>query len=839
MMFKLSSSVKVFLLIAIFNVVAFILAVYIWSKVRSGIIKYVHSGLLTMDKNYYKRINDKLQRLGIFSSTSSGSNQRQRNHSAETSGSADPLNILTDADIERMHVTGNKLGEDEDEMFPVPSIIAHLSPRVASNDTWWYYFFYSKADTITNNEAKMYLKFIRDTFRMLFVCSIIALIVNGVVIVDYAIDGKPYFPWTYTLEDLLHSKLLTWLLYTTTWVYSFIFYVQILDFQKNVNDGKQVTVILRPQLHTIMLTGIDKNLTDPNEVYKHFDSIFPNHVIAVHIIMNYSKRMRLERKLEAAKLQLVWSAIFEKDSIDFRILNKIRNAAREMINSGRLSGDENAKFTQSSVDLPVAKRGNLIRKATSFESIFNNPSIEYDLEYISKKKRTKSGFEAQQAQSINQADSLIMENLEYYVEQIRKIKALKAELEEEKSIGPSSSTRLCFVSFADSNIVPHILKDRKILEAKPKWRIFPAPHPRDIAWKNLHLTRAVVFLRCIVVNIGLILFYVLVTYLLSSLNLLYTFKDGDFDNAGKSDLHFNVAFFIQSLLPAVVMAFINTCVHPNIILFMSKLIGFWTNTMYQKYLLYGHIFYLLTSTIFVPLAASLLAFLKIFKGSFESLSFDLGRLLVATSWRFSTIYVINATFLGSASQLLQVANLFLLYVFKKFFKSDYGIQNFDFGFWYAFHLSILTLVMLFSLFIPYLLLLGTLYFGLRYFVDQHNIAHGLWKLEHDSTGSIASSAVKSMLICISLTQFAMSGVFLNCQNILSPTLTMLLYVASIATWLVLYESNLDSIMVVVHALYSFKLAPLTDGLLNLIKVCYMHPCDSEDFTNKNSRMSSS
>lgn len=137
-------------------------------------------------------------------------------------------------------------------------------------------------------------------------------------------------------------------------------------------------------------------------------------------------------------------------------------------------------------------------------------------------------------------------------------------------------------------------------------------------------------------------------------------------------------------------------------------------------------------------------------------------------------------------------------------------------------------------------MLGTLYFAIRYCVDRHNIAYDVLQLPLDSTGKISASAVKSMMLCISITQFAMSGVFLNCQHVLPPLCITLLYIASVvcwpltlensvqATWLLLYASNSDTMVNAVEALHKLKLKPLNKVMMETIKVCYMHPCDSND-----------
>ncbi|AFZ81623.1 hypothetical protein BEWA_010390 [Theileria equi strain WA] len=86
-------------------------------------------------------------------------------------------------------------------------------------------------------------------------------------------------------------------------------------------------------------------------------------------------------------------------------------------------------------------------------------------------------------------------------------------------------------------------------------------------------------------------------------------------------------------------------------------LGFWTQTSLQKYLLFGHIFYLFTSTIFVPLLASMIAIWQVFDGAVHLLSLELGKMLINTSWKYVTIHVMNATFIIPCNQLLQISQL--------------------------------------------------------------------------------------------------------------------------------------------------------------------------------------
>ncbi|KAK2196385.1 bifunctional Calcium permeable stress-gated cation channel 1-like/10TM putative phosphate transporter [Babesia duncani] len=822
-----------FLAIMCFDITVFAISIYIWSSYRNILRSLLHSGFVKVRLSSCRRdakafdhlIQNELKQSGLF-------------NPLDDENSKDPSMQPTDGGVK-----------------------GYFKPKKAN---WWYYLTRGDEDKLSNNEAKLYLQFLWSIFVMLIWCTVISFIINGIVYMYLRSNGQSYFIISYNIEDLINSKVTIWSLYFTTWIYSAIVYFNILRFRTFTIKRKQVTVVLRPQLHTIMVVGFDKAIVDPSVIYKYFERIFPNQVLAAHLVFNHSKRLLLEWKLENAKVQLCAFDYYPPNAT----LETPPNAAEP---DGPTSPDESGPDVgvQKSKAVPKMVRcktetydpkdsesndqaekeyRHQVRKSISLlDTQIVDPSTTLPQSPQGPRKSLSSSdilrFSSKQSQTQEgEMDAATLEkrprlsSRSSFMKQFAVIRNLKAKIDAERTKSFKSSAKICFVSFADSNIVIHIIKDRKILEAMPKWRIYAAPHPRDIVWDNLHLTPFCVGIRCLVINVLLVLFYVLVGYILSSMNLLHTYKKP----APKIDLpeqapphpigQVVTPNFWSNLIPPVTMAVINTCVHPPLINFASRYVGFWLQSTCQKYLLFGHIFYLIISTILVPLVASMLAFWKIFDGEFDSLSVEIGGILMNTSWRFATVYLLNATFLGTSNQLLQVSQLFCRWFVQRVFKYDFGVANFDFGYWYAFHLSILTLIMLFAIFVPYLLILGTAYFGIRYLIDRYNIMNEVWQLQMDSEGNVSATAIKSMLISISLFQFAMSGVFLSCQEKIATIWSTLLYIASAATWLFIYESNSEFIANL-DQLYKIQLKPLDKKMLNTIKVCYMHPCDASDLVN--------
>ncbi|GIX61295.1 uncharacterized protein BcabD6B2_07300 [Babesia caballi] len=879
-------AVRNFIIIITLDIVVFIASVVIWCRMRNRIVDIIHEGFQGLLQLHRKArgkdakpqdTSEPIDQVKFKSSFDASSDGTDVEYDSENAFGGDVMGHSTEtAAAGSLYIAPRKVTR-----FTVGIGKAAASKKTNKN-SWWYYLLYGKSNRIRNNEAVLYLKFMRGTCIMLLIVSAVTFIANLVILTHLAIHDKPHKLFMYSFDELRSCKVTVWTLYTTTWVYSLIVYVHILKFRKRVNKGKQITILLRPQLHTIMICGFDKTITDPTFFYRYFERYFPEHVLAVHIVHNHSKRMALEEELRAAKAQLClcrdMSIIVNRDRKEKRRSASMsrptaaESVDRSIVVSGRRQptvpearprrsrscghlyvpgqlGDASARLGGSSLS-----SGNLLTLPTNTNEEPAKPSEPLQrgiTKYITRVFGGSGAALSSQQESYNPEDFG-----QRFTNLLKRVKELKVLIGQEANRTHTTSSSICFVSFADSNIVLHILKDRRILEDMPTWRISPAPHPRDIVWQHLHMPKWYIAIRMIAVNITLIALYSVITWILSHLNLLRTVKkqemiEGTLGNTFKiSDL--TERSFWSAVMPPIVMATLNSWVHPNIINLFSRTIGTppsascsivgrlldavhlpEVSAVWPR-LLFGHRYHSDTAggvhdRLLGTVHCTGLHFVqKIFDGAFDSLSEDLGTVLVNTTWRFSTIYVVNATFLGSANQLLQMSQILMRSLCIYFFKFDYGIINFDFGYWYAFHLSILALVMLFSPFIPYLPLLGTLYFAIRYCVDRHNIAYDVLQLPLDSTGEIAGSAVKSMLICISLTQFAMSGVFLNSQDVLPPVCITLLYIASVATWLLLYESNADAVVVATESLHKLELSPLTKMAMDTIKLCYMHPCDARD-----------
>ncbi|XP_953413.1 uncharacterized protein TA10020 [Theileria annulata] len=810
-----------FIAIVIFDIAALSLSLYLWSKYRLFIISLVHNGFSSRKIRLKKKLSDKNEQIfdernlnpakltslllkkGIFTNlpyTHSDTYLDQLTNSKTfSSGKFDDKNIRSSDSMDNLIITirdtSGSIGTDE---IPGARRLAKTLHKYKNSTTWWSYLLYDCSKRIHNNEAKLYLNFMGQSCRLLLICFLFSVSINILVFIIFLFQKEPYRFLNYTFQDMLNSKTTTWALYIATWVYSFVTYYFIMKFRDHLEGNKQLSAILRPQLHTLMIYGFDKAVTDPSVIYNHFDNYFPGQVISAHIVMNHSRRLILENKLEYAKLQL--AGLYDSISIvpGFELSHKSSESKQHEVDEDLINLEPKSKlkrfYSSTSLFRDLPRSDSLKIRSFSCHNLHYSPqknksehkrSDSSDRDIYGRYGRRKSRF----------------------IKRIMTIKNLKKEIDEEKRKVQTTSSRICFVSFADSNLVMHILRDKKILESMFNWLISPAPHPKDIIWLNLSRSANEILLRGFLINFVVILFYVLVTYFLAKLNIIRRYN-GPKNNEGVAQL-INSSFW-HGIIQSLVTLFINSAVHPNLIFFLTKnigkifefiiILGIWTHTRFQKYLLFEHVVYLFTSTIFVPLLASMIAIWRVFDGNVDLLSVELGRILINTSWKYVTTYIINASLLVPCNQLLQLSPLALRYFNQAVFNTDEGVPFFDLGYWYAYHLSVFTLALSFGLFIPYLLPLAALYFAVRFYVDRHNIAYNLSQFPFDTSGDISKMAVKSMLLCVSIMQFMMSGVFSQSKK-LSPFLNTILYIAPVVSFKTFLKNNLDHLAPHVWLLY--------------------------------------
>ncbi|AFZ81622.1 hypothetical protein BEWA_010380 [Theileria equi strain WA] len=539
----------VFIGIVIFDLTLFSLALFLWSKYRLQIIALTHNGFANRNIRFTKLLSDSINLVEdknkIVKVLSPHSIEKKNiNHIRWNSRTNGPVSHATITHLRSssndnsglyVKVSNDSIGTDD---IPGASALARALYKYKSSERWWNPLLYDCSNKIENNEANLYLKFMSKTCKMLLICFMFSVIINGCVFLYFLSQGNPHIFLVYTFEDMLNCKVTTWALYIMVWIYSFIAYYFVSIFRNNLDGKKQVTAILRPQLHTIMVAGFNKSITNPSLIYNHFNTLFPGQVISTHIVMDHSKRLRYEHELENEKLQL--TGLYDLVSISSTCqLNKsdVTSIRDISVNHSDVSHTYGKTSIVRSLSANLGESEIFTTKSESDKKV-NKSLSSQNLTYVPTAKAEVTGS---QAVIEKETHEYYGDMKQHFFKHIDRIKRLKIQIEEEKNKIHNVSARVCFVSFADSNIVLHILKDNKILDFIPQWHISPAPHPNDLIWLNLHISRYNVLLRMLFFNFLLVVFYVGVTYLLIKLNMIKRFTKIDLDETGNSQgVHFDV-----------------------------------------------------------------------------------------------------------------------------------------------------------------------------------------------------------------------------------------------------------------------------------------------------------
>lgn len=151
--------------------------------------------------------------------------------------------------------------------------------------------------------------------------------------------------------------------------------------------------------------------------------------------------------------------------------------------------------------------------------------------------------------------------------------------------------------------------------------------------------------------------------------------------------------------------------------------------------------------------------LLIYETEVQRWNISVSQLVVGQSGSFALRYLFNGCFLSSAAQLLQVTQILYVGVLQTFGKRAKP-WRFDFGYHYAFSLSIFFLMLAFGVVVPMVMPLAYVFFAAKYWTDKYNFMYGIWRVEHETGGVVATIAACYMVGAVAFLQFVMSGYFI-------------------------------------------------------------------------------
>ncbi|GAW83866.1 hypothetical protein, conserved [Plasmodium gonderi] len=429
----------------------------------------------------------------------------------------------------------------------------------------------------------------------------------------------------------------------------------------------------------------------------------------------------------------------------------------------------------------------------------NNEMLFYDLENLSTKendnldknykKKKKSRFKSESKRNI-------FHKLFFFLKKNKKShwkKKLKEHLIKFYSIKnetPKKSTGVCFVSFIDTKSVHDCIHNIPFTE-RNKWIISNAPPNYDIIWKNLKNHSYKVCARFIILNALLLLANTIIILTVTSIDNILKLKIKKYREEDPSSG--NISAILITWLSPFIVILVNSIIQPFLIACVSIAIGFIRKSSEHTYVLQGNFIFLILNTIIIPLLSlsPLSSLIKVmYSDEIGQWSTRLGTYLFNSSGFFAMRYLLHCCFLTCANQLLQIPQFSIRSIVKTVTKKETSAWTFDFGYWYGFNTTILALILTFSVAVPFILPLGSLYFFLRYYIDKYNLIYEVCRTNLDSHGAIIRTAIKFMLFSVAFFQLVMFTFFSRVQNkFISVGRNILFLSSSLTTLLLLCRST--------------------------------------------------
>ncbi|KAI4835189.1 CSC1-like protein [Plasmodium brasilianum] len=425
-----------------------------------------------------------------------------------------------------------------------------------------------------------------------------------------------------------------------------------------------------------------------------------------------------------------------------------------------ISDDQQVSFLKDTSDEDEdAKDNDEALKNNIEENIMrssNNDMLFYDLDNLSTKDNDNMdmNYKGNKNRCKSESKRNIFEKLFFFLKKNKKShwkKKLKEHLIKFYSIKnetPKKSTGVCFVSFIDTKSVHDCIHNIPFTE-RNKWIISSAPPNYDIIWKNLKNSSYKICARFFILNAMLLLANTIIIITVTSIDNILKLKIKKYrsENPNSGNLSavltsmlrlFFLGFSTPWLSPFIVIV-VNSIIQPALISCVSVAIGFIRKSSEHTYVLQGNFIFLILNTIIIPLLSlsPLSSLIKVmYSDEIGQWSTRLGAYLFNSSGFFAMRYLLHCCFLTCANQLLQIPQFSIRSIVKTLTKKETSAWSFDFGYWYGLNTTILALILTFSVAVPFILPLGSLYFFLRYYIDKYNLVYEVCRTNLDSHGAI-------------------------------------------------------------------------------------------------------
>ena len=307
-----------------------------------------------------------------------------------------------------------------------------------------------------------------------------------------------------------------------------------------------------------------------------------------------------------------------------------------------------------------------------------------------------------------------------------------------------------------ANYVIHAFERKEILGIEmEKWVLQEAPYFSDIIWKNPPSNGANSLYQRMFWNFLFILMFFI---LLTPLELVGVASDilEELELSNKS------SSFVTFSLPSLAISLFHSIIIPLSIRFLTEQEK---NSLYSKAFSSAFISYMLYSIIimiFFPLLGAV------------TLGNLIEQLLTIeiTKWNLSlvtNIVLVGDFFVNFIISMAFGSNISDLIFTNQYFTSNFYIYRdshnektapvFDFAYEYSRILSILCIILVFSISVPLILPFGCLFMTIKYWVDKYNLLY-VYRIEALPGNNLQGLVTVYIFIILSISQFINSGLFI-------------------------------------------------------------------------------
>jgi len=311
-----------------------------------------------------------------------------------------------------------------------------------------------------------------------------------------------------------------------------------------------------------------------------------------------------------------------------------------------------------------------------------------------------------------------------------------------------------------------------------------APHPDDVNWLNLHIST----LKQVTVGFGLItsLFIGMVTLvtpltLSSQISIIIPLLQkrvevvAGFLHARHLVLGQSVQFWytLTCQLPALLLVVINSLLLPDCICRIAEAMRLHQHSSTEIVQLHLNYIFLVLNSLFIPMLGLTSIGALVEWGEQEMFAerpvqvvVKVAKKLMQSSGLFALRYILNCACVSNTNALLQLCQLIFrccargnARTAREYVEAELNF-TFAWGYWYAWTISIFTIGVVMSTFVPSVLPCAALFFSVQHCVDKYNLFHRVYDHGPASENYFITRALHYMRCVVCLWWSLVGGGFL-------------------------------------------------------------------------------